>query len=68
MAASIAGKISSPAQSQLQVEAASAMVDVLSCFIVADFQPDNQPAEKIGDISHQFARKTFNPWAGFVES
>jgi hypothetical protein len=33
-------------QSQLQVELDVAMVDVLNWFIMADFQPDNQPAEK----------------------
>jgi hypothetical protein len=34
-------------QSQLQVELDSVMLDVLSGFIVADFQPDSQPAEKM---------------------
>jgi hypothetical protein len=46
IAASIAGKTSSPVQSQLNVELDSAMIDVLRWFMVADFQPDSQPVGK----------------------
>jgi hypothetical protein len=44
------GKISSPVQSQLQVELDSAMFDLLNGFIMADLPADNQPTETGGDM------------------
>jgi hypothetical protein len=38
-------------QSQLQVELDSAMIVFSDRFIVPDFQPDNQPAEKSSNVS-----------------
>jgi hypothetical protein len=47
-------------QSQLQVELDSAMIVFSDRFILPDFQPHNQPAEKVRNAEHCSAWKSEN--------